>query len=255
MNCQNFPPSQFLDSGTICGPFGVDLALKLKYFRAGLFKCSPRRWRRSVCGKKLQSPTSVLASAAEGPCAPRVSCRWLVLMALVRRHHHHRRDRRPLDAPPCSSPTSLVLSPMPRGKVFFRILPIQAIPYFKRPAALLRPPDSLFLSCLNSSSFKTSSLSLQNLKPQAFKSQAPKSSSTKSLKVSRCAQSPYSRFAIHFFRHRKISTPSHHVDIRPLLAALGSRAPSDRLSLLSCGHYKSGQVLGVSVFLSLLLVY
>jgi hypothetical protein len=55
---------------------------------------------------------------------------------------------------------------MPRGKVFFTSYTI-----FQRPAALLRPPDSSFLSCLNSSSFKTSSLSLQNSGPQVVKYQ------------------------------------------------------------------------------------
>jgi hypothetical protein len=188
---------------------------------------------------KNSSPTSVLASAAEGPCAPRASCRWLILMALVFLHHHHPRDRHLfLDALPCSSPTSLVLLPIPRGKVSFRMLPIPAIPYFKRPAALLRPSGSLFL-VPDSSSFKTSSLRLQYLKPQAFKPSNLTSPSCQGSILSRfqaCTRSPHSRFAIHFFRHRKISIQT----IIPLLAVVGSQPPYDRFPLLSCGHYESG---------------
>jgi hypothetical protein len=128
-----------------------------------------------------------------------------------------------LDAPPCSFPTSLVLSPMPRGKIFFRMLPIQGIPYFKRPAALLRPPDSLFLLCLNSSSFKTSSLSLQYLKLQAFKSQVPKSSSIKSQGFKH-VHTQDSLFTSFVTGKSLLVLVSHHDDIRPLLAVLGSRA-------------------------------
>jgi hypothetical protein len=72
------------------------------------------------------------------------------------------------------------------------------------------PPDS-FLSCLNSSSFKTSSLGLQYLKPQPSMSQAsslqisgPQVVKYQISRFQACTQSPYSRFAIHFFRHRKI---------------------------------------------------
>jgi hypothetical protein len=82
----------------------------------------------------------------------------------------------------------------------------------------------LFLLCLNSPSFKTSSLSLQYLKLQAFKSQVPKSSiKSQGFKYVHNPHTQDSLFTS-LVTARSLLVVSHHVDIRPLLAVLGSRA-------------------------------